>query len=478
MSELSNARKRHNVRALLSQRGVVVPIVVIGLLAIFAVAGLALDGSHALGNKTRMQNAADAAALAAAKVLDDTDGDTGLATAAANSLFAINADAAGNHELNAAYDSGDINVTVQYSTTVNPFVPGSPNGPFVRVIATGFDTRTSLSSVLGITEIPTPATAVAGPSGPLGSGEGAQLCDIAPIAVCADDVPGGAQDDLRVLKPNPGTHGDIGPGNYKMLRLEGCNGGACLRRHMAGDFEECLIVGSDVETEPGVSSGPVSQGFNTRFNKYQGAGLNAVDFPPDKYITEQDYNGPNEELKACEDPNDPLAEHIFLVDNPGNNYCKDFGDNAGFDPDDPSTFGPPWDSEHVSNASEIEYNYCNYSGAPAGCDEGLGDSGPGPETQSGAGWEALDGRRLLKFPLIECGGSQNGQSSIPFNKFACFFMVQSLEGGQSNGAGNIFGQFIDICPGNGTAGIEPGGGPPNQLLYKIQLYKDPDSADS
>ncbi|MBT8103949.1 MAG: pilus assembly protein, partial [Gammaproteobacteria bacterium] len=160
----------NTIRLHSKQRGAIVPIVVIGLLAMLAVAGLAMDGSHALANKTRAQNTVDASALAAAKVLDDTDGDTALATAAANSLFSINADAAGNHELNSAYDAGDITVTVQYSATLNPFVPGSfvpgTTSWFVRVIATGFDTETTLTKVLGVNEIATPATAVAGPSGP------------------------------------------------------------------------------------------------------------------------------------------------------------------------------------------------------------------------------------------------------------------------------------------------------------------------
>ena len=110
MRKSRGKRVRLSGSAASKQRGIVVPIVVIGLLAILAVAGLALDGSHALGNKTRMQNTVDAAALAAAKVLDDTDGDTALATAAANNLFSINASSSGNHEMDDAYGAGDISV--------------------------------------------------------------------------------------------------------------------------------------------------------------------------------------------------------------------------------------------------------------------------------------------------------------------------------------------------------------------------------
>jgi len=444
MHKSTMTRTRPSGRAMSRQSGIVIPIVVIGLLALLAVAGLALDGSHALANKTRMQNTADAAALAAAKVLNLTNGDTAQATTAANNIFAMNASGAGNHEMNDAYGAGDISVTVQYSTTVSPFAPGSPDGPFVRVIAAGFDTQTTLSRVLGVTEIPTPATAVAGPSGPLGTGAGSQVCDIAPIAVCTGDVPTD-ENTLRVLKPNPGVHDDIGPGNYKMLRLD-CAGGACLRQNMAGGYEGCATVGATVETEPGVSSGPVSQGFNTRFNQYQGAGLNSTDYPPDQYITDQNP----QQLKACADSDTPTIEGIYLTNGQGNNYCNGYDPNAA-----------PWVNEAVSTAGQINYNYSDYNGA-----------NPGPITGGG-----LPNRRLLIFPLISCDGDQTGQSTLNVLGFACFFMLQSLPIGQADGAGQIFGQYILECDVNGTGGTNPGGGP-SPLLYKIQLYKDPDSGDS
>jgi len=443
MRKINRAGSRYASRQPSNQKGIVAPLVAIGLLAILAVAGLALDSSHALANKTRMQNTVDAAALAAAKVLDQT-ASTVEATVAAFSLFGINAAGSGNHELNAAYGGGEITVTVQFSSTVSPFVPGSPNGPFVRVIATGFETQTTLSQVLGITEIPTPASAVAGPSGPLGEGNGAEICDIAPIAVCPP-VGGFVDDELEVLKPGPGNHSAIGPGNYKMLRL-GCSGGACLRENVAGDYNACATVDEDVDTEPGVSSGPTSQGFNTRFGMYEGGGLSPDDYPPDRVLDDQ----APQELKACEDETvDPPVDKVYLISGDGNNYCQS-----------------PQSADEVTMATEIPYSY----------DNSYKTDSEGDASQFATG--SAKNRRLLVFPIVDCTGDETGQSTLHVDGFACFFMLQPLETGQSDGAGKIIGEYVGDCEVNGTSGTNPGGGPGGMLLYKIQLYKDPDSADS
>jgi len=133
------------------QRGIALPLVIIGLIAIIAMAGLAIDSSHAFINKTRLQNMVDAAALAAAKEYDETT-DTILSTVAANSNFGRNTDGSGNFEIDAAYDSGNISVVVQWSGTLDPFVPAGI-GPYVRVIASGFNMATGLAAVVGINSI-------------------------------------------------------------------------------------------------------------------------------------------------------------------------------------------------------------------------------------------------------------------------------------------------------------------------------------
>ena len=411
------------------QRGVAMPLVVVGLVAMLAIAGLALDSSHAFVNKTRLQNTADAAALAAAKVYDQT-ADTVPSTAAANSIFGLNTDGNGNFEIDNAYDGGDISVVVQYSTTLNPFVP-SGVGPYVRVIATGFSMETGLSAVIGISEMAVAASAVAGPSPTIDN-----ACGIAPLVVCAIDADapyfGFTPDNLMVLKPSPGDHSDVGPGNYKLLRLN-CPGGACVREAMAGEYDACATTDTTVDTEPGVTAGPTSQGFNTRFGEYAGP-VSSSDYPPDVVV-----HGTSPPLETHLDEND----------------------------EDVITWGD--DTNIVQTAADLiddsgeAYDYADYKYRT---EHGIHDYSP---DGSPAG---VEGRRVLALPVADCTGDETGQSMLDVKGFACFFMLQKISGGTDK---NIFGQFTDGCLAGGAAGPNPGSGPGP---YLIQLYKDPDSGDS
>jgi len=128
-----------------SQRGAVLAIFVIGMVAIIALAGLALDMSHAYVDKTKLQNALDAAALSGAMTLINSDGNCAFGT-------------------NDAIDSFDENVlgtelatltpTVEFSETLQGgFSTSCPDSPkFVRAkLREGnrFSMKTWLARVLG-----------------------------------------------------------------------------------------------------------------------------------------------------------------------------------------------------------------------------------------------------------------------------------------------------------------------------------------
>ena len=404
------------------QRGIALPLVAAAMLAMLAIVGLALDASHAMTNKTRLQNAVDAAALAAAKTYDQSasviDGN-----AAALSLLGINADGAGNQELNAAHDANEISVVVQWSETLDPFV-STGLGPYVRVIARNFATDASLSAILGITELDVGATAVAGPSPTIDN----PVCNIAPMVVCAKDTSdpdlfGFEANQLEVLKSAAGDPGDIGPGNFQLVRID-CPGGDCVRDNMAGDYESCLSDGDTVETEPGNTVGPSVQGLNTRFGDYSGPGDLEI-HPPDVVVGE-----PNPPL-TYDDASDTIMQNNVPATDASINF------------------------NHADYAKQVSDGFF---------DPALWDYEP-PEG-------AFD-RRILALPVASCAADESGQVSLDVVGFGCYFLLQRVT--QKGNEAQIFGQFIEGCNAGGLPGPDPYSGPGP---YRIQLYKDPDSADS
>lgn len=398
------------------QAGVALPLVAAALVAMLAVVGLALDTSHALANKTRLQTTVDAAALAAAKEYDLTT-DITAGNTAALSLFGVNADGAGNKELNAAFDGGEIAVVVQWSETLDPFV-STGIGPYVRVIATGFATDATLSSVVGIAELDMRASAVAGPSPSINA-----ACNIAPMVVCAKDPAdpnlfGFEPNQLEVLKSAAGDSSDIGPGNFQLIRID-CPGGDCVRENMAGSYDGCLSSEQTVETEPGNTVGPSVQGLNTRFGVYSGP-ISTGDYPPDVVIDE-----PNP-LLTYDDATDSVQQGGTAV----NYETIDFG----------------------YEQYEFEVSNGFYDFAPP---------------------TGVFNRRVLALPIASCSTDDSGQATLDVVGFGCYFLLQTVQ--QKGNDAQIFGQFIDGCNAGGFSGPDPGAGPEP---YRIQLYKDPDSIDS
>lgn len=236
-------------------------------------AGLALDLGVAYLTKTRIQNAVDAAALAGAKTLILLNSPT-LAAAEAQATF----------NLNQVDMKGAPAPTVEFSPTLTPFSPGGVNPRFVRVSVTALPVTAYFSRVLPEVSdsFNVGGTAVAGPE-PLG-----KVCRALPVAVCGtpgdSDCSDGscyglAGDPLTRELQIKGDNSSLGPGNYGLVQLS-CSGAACLRKGMAGGGDYCFDPGGKASTEPGVSSGPTSQGLNTRFGIYNGP-VSSDEYPPD-----------------------------------------------------------------------------------------------------------------------------------------------------------------------------------------------------
>ena len=405
-------------KPLRSQRGVAMPFLAVALVALLLMVGLALDAGHATLNKTRLQDAADAAALAAAKTLDQTHS-TILATTEALTAFAANANASGDQELANAYANGAgmVTVTVSYSATLPPFTPGSATGPYVRVSASGFARPTWFANLAGIPQMTVATTAVAGPSPTIN-----QACDIVPLVVCGNSAQpnfGYTLDQPWVLKQSaPGNPSAIGPGNFQLIQLGG-SGANIVRQNMAGTYSGCATLGNNVQTQPGNEAGPTAQGINTRFGDYTGPmGGTESQYPPDVLTTEQS----------------PL-----LTVGSG---------------------GPPYPV--VGNITYGYQQYVSDEGNPASYNNQPAPNGPG-----------VFNRRVLQVAVGDCTGTAGGQTGVPVIGFACFFLLQKET--QQGISSYIIGEFEGSCTVNGTPGPAPNSGPGP---YIIQLYHDPGSGDS
>lgn len=259
------------------QRGIALILVTVGAVALIGMAGLALDMGLAFIAKSRLQNALDAAALSGAKVLNDYES-TALATTAAQADFAANMGAM------------TATATVEFSPTLQPFTAGA-NPRFVRVSVATLPLTLRLAQVLpGIgNTFNVAGSAVAGPA-PLGP----RICGALPVALCGtgtdtdctDDqcfgYEAGAEDELEVK----GDNKSLGSGNYGLVELSCGTGAACIRQGMAGGEDVCFTMGGTIRTEPGVKTGPTSQGLDTRFGIYKGP-VNQNDYPPD-VVTDHD----------------------------------------------------------------------------------------------------------------------------------------------------------------------------------------------
>lgn len=442
------------------QQGVVLVLVAIAMLALLAMAGLALDGGHMLLSKTRLQNAVDAAALSAARTIADFPEDSSVsvihaaAENAALTTFLSNLGLDDNQELNEAYTTGTTPLIVEFSTTLNPFVNEAAALPYVRVIAQDLELEVWLLQVVGMTEKPVSASAVAGPIG-----LNANTCDVLPILACGCDSEGvtdttsddcespdtyfgypsndnndvASLADVSVIKLAGGSGSDVGPGNFRLLRLEG-TGGNDLRDALAGTANQCASIGAgeEADTEPGNKSGPVSQGLNTRLIEDVDADVPA-DVVPYTYM-----NALNQGAGPVPGSPNPLV--LEGLDADGNPIVK-----------------------RADGTTSVDgvYDYQDYLNDPAyagGCLAG----------------DAC-GRRELVLPIGDCTGATTGTSQDVFvYSVGCFFLMQDV--GVGNDA-EVFGQFFSETEGCDAIGTFTST-PADTGVSKIVLYRDADSGDS
>ncbi|MDT5157017.1 MAG: hypothetical protein QOH51_1374 [Acidobacteriota bacterium] len=279
MSFINNERRSRAGKR--GERGSVLAISTLGMLALLLATGMCVDVSHLYLVKNELQNAADSAALAAAASLNSDDG--GITKATDVAVSALN-----NYEFNKkgatvtrtdvrfAVNLGDFDAGIDYNETgakavaskirfVKVTVPAKPVNIFFASVVLGGSHNIGAEAIGGMSVAPN------------------YFEHILPVTVITsndgqDILPG----NMYTIRRAPGSF--VSPGNYQILAIDG-SGASDDRTGLANGVQKEVGVGDVVQTKPGVSSGAVRQGINTRFGDY-GGGLDPAQYPPDMNVQE------------------------------------------------------------------------------------------------------------------------------------------------------------------------------------------------
>lgn len=261
------------------ERGSILATSAIGMLSILLAVGLGVDISRFYLTKNELQNAADAAALAAVSALNTAP--LGITRATDRAVTAMN-----------NYDFNNTSVTFPRSNVLfavnldGPYMSESAaqgqaaNIRFVKVTTPESAVGVSFAaSVLGKSKNLT-ATATAGLSVPLNV-----ICNFLPVSVIDYGTPI-SPGNTYTFRASSGT--EASPGNYQILAVAG-EGGKDVRIGIGAGVDACAAPGAvyAVDTKPGVTAGAVRQGLNTRFDEYVTSQVSPELMPPDTNIKEK-----------------------------------------------------------------------------------------------------------------------------------------------------------------------------------------------
>jgi Flp pilus assembly protein TadG len=341
--------------------GAVAPLYAIALFGLVGMTGIAFDYGRLMAMDSELQNAADAAALAAATQLNGQTDAMNVAMTAANAAFATAAsDYVNETRFSNVDDDGDgdtrpiTQLTFTFwsgydhetDTPEGLLDPETDDGEEARVVQVTVDGREvfyALTPVVGAIS-----------SGDVTASAMATLeqatCDVVPMMFCAPNPDFGTDPNdigkgmrLHML---PNATDAFTPGNFGFLDIEYDTNGNPNRR-MGINTQGGVCVGGVVESDPGDRAAEVPP-FNTRFDRYENSasGLNC----------------------------DSTAGHFCSAQNVRQNYVQRQQHNNQLSPDVPCnatpTAGGPWENRPEGGypkESCIAAGTCNFGdGVTAG----------------------------------------------------------------------------------------------------------------
>jgi Flp pilus assembly protein TadG len=276
-AQLAPAMKRKN------ERGSVLATTTLGMLCFLLAVGLGVDISRLYTAKTELQNAADAAALAAASALNgSTAGITRATDRAVKAMNSYNFNkstvAFARTDVRFAKNLDDFDKGLDMSEGTASSSTVAKDIRFVKVKTPSSPVGiTFAATVLGNNRNLT-AEATGGLSIPLNKFTGYLPAFVVDSNDGKTIVPG----DLYTFRAAP--QNSVSPGNYQLLAIDGA-GGSDDRIGLASGVRNIVGPGGYVDTKPGVTAGAVRDGINTRFDEYSSS-LDPDTYPPDTNIAE------------------------------------------------------------------------------------------------------------------------------------------------------------------------------------------------
>jgi Flp pilus assembly protein TadG len=264
-------------------RGVILVYAALLLTVLVGLSALAIDAGRQMSQQTQMQAIADALVLAGARELNQQSGAQGRATNAINALV--------SNGLTGLGYSGSITHSVAFYSAL----PAAASG-FTGTTAVDSATTKYVAVTVAPVTIPStfmPVTLRAGAQAIAGFTSQA-FCDIPPVFICNPyETPGNSDDAaataaLRTALADPATQRQMlrldttqtSPGHFGFLvPPDGCNGASCLESWIAKTHPNTCFQTSSVDMNTGLKNS-VLNGFNVRFDIYQGSINYSTDFAP------------------------------------------------------------------------------------------------------------------------------------------------------------------------------------------------------
>lgn len=260
-------------------RGATLVILAISSLALISIAGLALDGGRAYGERREMQNAADTGAMAGTRQLDQyltgktADART-IETVAKDTAVKNGADAAALTCRVVSFDRTDLGLCP--TTAVMP--AGMKASAAGVVLTTAATKNTIFMKAVGAGSFTAKANATAQIGRPGGSFTSPFMICASALALDIDKNPATTADDFRILRPDAAAYSgfSINPQalghNYDIYGNDikdglDCGGGSSFRGRVCVDKNKCdtdtYVVPGYWDPDTGNATGPTMRLVNS-----------------------------------------------------------------------------------------------------------------------------------------------------------------------------------------------------------------------